>query len=74
VVPGAVVMQVPDIKVTGMPSFSMPKLDMPKINVPSPLKFNVPVHPPPKPAMSLMLSTSSVLEFKVLDTGHSPQV
>ena len=45
---------------------SMPKLDMPKTDVPSPPKFNVPAHPPPKPIASL---SSSVPVFKVLDAA-----
>ena len=65
-VPNAVVIRVPDINVPGMPSFLMSKLDMPKINVPYPPKFNVPAHPLPKPAASLL---SLVPEFKVLDAA-----
>ena len=66
VVPNAVILPVPDIKVLDMPSFLMPKLDMPKTDVPSPPKFNVPAHPPPKPVALLSLS---VPEFKVLDAA-----
>ena len=65
-VPDAVVLPVPDIKVPDMPFFSMPKLSMPKTDVPSPPTFNVPTHPPPKPAASL---SSSVPEFKVPDAA-----
>jgi hypothetical protein len=53
VVPNAVVLPVPDIKVPDMPFFSMPKLSMLKTDVSSPPTFNVPVHPPPKPAALL---------------------
>ena len=66
VVHDAVVIRVLDIKVPDMPSFFMPKLDMPKIDTPSPPKFNVPVHPLPKPTASL---SSLVPEFKVPDTA-----
>ena len=64
--PDAVILRVPEIKVPDMPSFLMPKLDMPKTDVPSPPKFNVPAHPPLKPAASLSLS---VPEFKVPDAA-----
>ena len=64
VVPDAVVLLVPDNKVTDI--FSMPKLGMPKTDVPSPPTFNVPAHPPPK---SAALLSSSVPEFKVPDAA-----
>ena len=65
-VPDAVVLPVPDIKVPDMPFFLMPKLGMPKTDVPSPPTFNGPAHPPPKPVASL---SSSVPEFKFLDAA-----